>query len=89
MSVVTGEETEIHARRHATARSRERTANALDLVQGFLSKNPHQRFAIELALARAGFRFVRRHPVAALALTAAGIVALALSGRPHARHLKP
>jgi hypothetical protein len=66
------------------------SADTLDLVQRILSRNSqHQQFALELALARAGFRFVRRHPVAAVALTAAGVAVLALFGRrSHARHLE-
>ena len=61
------------------------SANTLDFVQGLLSKNSHQQFVLELALARAGFRFVRRHPVAIVALAAAGVAVLALLGRSHAR----
>jgi hypothetical protein len=66
-----------------------RAAETLHLVQDFLSKSPHGRYAMELALARVAFRFVRRHPMAALALTAAGVAAVTLLGqRSHARHLK-
>ena len=90
MSAFLHERGAIGAMRKETARSRELATHALDVVQGMLSKDSHQSFYLQLALARAGFRFVRRHPIAAVALTAAGVAVLAMFGqRSHARHLQP
>jgi hypothetical protein len=76
------------ALRRETARSRDLAAGALDLVQGILSKRSHRSFYLQLALARAGLSFARRHPAAAVALTVAGVAVLAMMGRTHARHLE-